>query len=332
MSSDAFVNKKATWAFLKGKVDSGNFNLDYKEYKHYYQVFIIDGSTRFFCNIMKDIPGLVMIGKNGSNEAELQDFLDNYKAEVDAKPPFLVQAVDLPKSMKLGDKITFHESSRPDTADNPLITCWTGAGDDVENHVMWGGDIMGFEMNPGESIKYIDVAFDPQFGDTWIHEAYGMWENASFGDYVNAYTMAPGVPLQQFIDLDLILDGNKVLYSPGGPGTGTHGFAANPAPVPSVGGAGAWDYSKETGLVPNFTGTGEFDIWTVERLSNQFIAKFPIAGTTYSYVMLQSADSAKLVPPFFLRIEAHNNSNTAWKLWMFLTVYRENSIDNLAWV
>ena len=324
MAQTGFLNKKATWAELKEKAAKG-LDMDYQTYENFCQVFIIEGSTKFYVNLFHSDVRTNIIGKSPTNDADSEDFHNNYKPQIDAQPPSLVQPVDLPKNMKMNGKISFHESSRPDTADKPLVTCWTGSGDDVDNHIIWGGDMLAFDMSPGVSSKSIDIKFDPLFGDAWIHEAYGMWENAGFGDYADAYTIAPPCPLQTFINLDFIIVDNKVLYSPSGPGTGTHGFAGNPAPVENLTHTGTWDYSDETGLVPNFMGTGKYDIWTIEKISNQFISKLPIAGTTYSYVMLQSADSAKLISPFFLRVITHNVTNTSWKMWLFLTVYREKT-------
>lgn len=324
MANSNFLEKKTTWVDLKVKAAKG-LDMDYQSYPDYCQVFIIEGSTKFYVNLFHTNVSKNIIGKSPTNDADYDDFYANYKPQIDAQPPSLVQPVDLPKNMKMNGKISFHESSRPDTVEKPLITAWTGSGDDIDNHIIWGGDMLAFTMEPGIATKAIDIKFDPLFGDAWIHEAYGMWENAGFGDYINAYTIAPACPLQPFVDKNFIIVDNKVIFSPGGPGTGTHGFAGLPAPVDSPTKTGTWDYSEETGLVPNFTGTGGYDIWTVEKVSNQFISKLPVAGTTYSYVMLQSADSAKLISPFFLRIVANNITDTSWKMWLFITVYREQT-------
>jgi hypothetical protein len=322
--TQGFMNKAVTWTELKTKAAKG-LDMDYQRYNEFCQIFVIEGSTKFYVNLFHIGLDRTVIGKSPTNDADFIDFETNFKPGIDASPPSLVQPVDLPKNMKMNGKISFHESSRPDTFDKPLITVWAGSGDDVTNHIIWGGDMLAFDLTPGVSSKTVDIKFDPIFGDVWIHEAYGMWENAGFGDYVNAYTIAPPCPLQPFVNKDFIIVDNKVLYSMSGPGTGTHGFAGNPAPVENMTRTGTWDYSDETGLVPNFTGTGKYDIWTVEKISNQFISKVPVAGTTYSYVMLQSADSAKLIFPFFLRVVAHNITNTTWKMWLFLTVYREKT-------
>ena len=54
--------------------------------------------------------------------------------------------------------------------------------------------------------------------------------------------------------------------------------------------------------------------------------KVPVYGTSTSYVMLQSADTTLLPPGYVIRIEAYNVSDTVWKVWMIMTLYREQTV------
>ena len=322
--NNSFIPKKQSWNFIKSKAADG-LKMDYETLAGYFRAFVIEGSTKHYVNLFT--PGnKKVVGQPNTNNADYQDFIDNYKSTIDASPPALVTPVDLPQSMKLGSKIQFHESSRPDSLTKQYVTCWAGSGDDVANHVIWGGDPIAIENEVGVSSKWVDVKFDPAFGEIWLHEGYAMWENAGFGDTLSVHAIAPAAPLQQVANLDLVVDGELVKYSTGGPGTGTHGFASmDIAPVQNLTNEGFWNYSPEAGLTPNFAGTGEFDIFTVDKSINQFVANIPIAGTTYSYVMLQSADSTRVIPPYFIRVKTKNITNGNWRIWMFLTLYRERT-------
>ncbi len=319
------IEKHSTWQNLKNyKAAGGVMAYEFKE--NYYQIFVLLNSVKYFINLFplefKNVTGI-----STTNDADLQDFLINFKPVIDANPPYLPTYVDFPNSLKTGDKLQFHESSRPDSKGKEFVTCWAGSGDDVVNHVIFGGDLIAIENEPNVPSKTIDIKFDPIFGEVWLHEGYAMWENAGFGDYLSVQAIAPACPLQPFINKDLVLDGNKVKYSLGGPGTGDYGFSGIPAPVRNHSNTGSWDFNFNTSqLTPNFTNTGKFDIFTEDKSVNDFISRLPIAGTTYSYVMLQSADSTQVISPYFIRIKTYNISNTSWKIWMFVTLYRERTV------
>lgn len=325
MPGNPIIDKKATWTELKSyKSQGGIMAYDYKE--NYFQVFVLLNSVRYFTNLFpanfKNVAGI-----SPTNDADLADFVNNFKTTIDNNPPYLPTYVDFPNSIKTGDKLQFHESSRPDSKGKEFVTCWSGSGDDVVNHIIFGGDMVAIENEVDVPEKSIDVKFDPLFGETWLHEGYAMWENAGFGDYLTVQAIAPACPLQPFVNKDLVLDGNKVKYSLGGPGTGDYGFAGVPAPVRNYANTGSWDFNfSNMQLTPNFTNTGKYDIFNVDKSVNDFISKIPIAGTTYSYVMLQSADSTQVISPYFIRITTHNVSNTTWKIWMFMTLYRERTV------
>ena len=237
---------------------------------------------------------------------------------------------DLPTPLPIsqdGTKLWVHESSKPEPPGKYGIynTVWQGAGDDVENHVLAGGPLLGCVLTPGISTQVIDAHFDTSFGAAFIHEGYLQWETAGWGDYIDCEAISGPTLLQTFVNKDLIVDGIKIKYSPNGPGTGTHGFADIPALVPNLTTTGSWNYDG-INLTPNFTDTGDYDLYTTDRTVVRFINRVPVYGTSYTYVRLQSADYHLIPPGWYLRLTAYNSSNTTWRIWLLMTLYRERTL------
>jgi hypothetical protein len=316
--------KKSDWETIKNIHLTKNAPLDYIEFKKYYNVFVVWNTTKFVTNLFKPEYSKEVIGKKSTNNDDYWDFVHHFKSKIDSNPPD-TNPVNISGVMKTGAKLQIHESSRPDRTDKKYVSCWSGVGDDVENHVIWGGPKLVIQNEPGIATKTVDFSFDPLFGEVWIHEGYAMWEGAGFGDAISVHVMAPGVQLQTLSNLDLVLSANTVKYSSSGPGTGTHGFASIPAPVPVYDSTGDWNIDENNNLIPDFSGNGKYKIYTEEKTVFRFLEKIPIGGTTYSYTMLQSADSSQLIHPYFVRLISHNTSNSSWKIWFFVTLYRERT-------
>ena len=241
----------------------------------------------------------------------------------------LVKPQELPLS-EVGDKLWVHSSSKPQKNGQQFYTCWTGAADDVVNGILGAGEPFDLETTIDEPVVYKDFFFDPQFGEIYIHEAYLKWMDSSFGDSMTGYIIASPTQLQPFANLDLVLTpvigGNKISYSPSGPGTGTHGFAANPTLVPNISGTGDWNYDATNGLAPTFTKDGAYDMYDVVIPVQRFINRIQLHGTCPSYLELDSSDSASLPPGYGLRVQLNNVSNTAWHVHLIVLIYRERTI------
>lgn len=325
MAKNNIINKKKTWSFIADKINNSNRKLDYEEKKYGYQVFTVEGDTRYFINLYAPTSRKA-IGADESNDNDYQDFVDNYKDVPDNIPPRLLSAVTLPEfiAKDADNKLAIHESSRPDIGGKAFATYWTGAGDNLDTGEIGGGDLLAILTEPSTVVNSIDVKFDPQYGDVYIHEGYAMWSGAGFGDCLSVEVIAPATQLQTSVNLDYEMDDHKVKYASGGPGAGTHGFAANPVLVPNRLGTGYWDYN---GTLSYCAGqTGAYDIFDEEQITGRFINRVPVTGTNYSYTMLQSADSSLIPYPYFMRVTAFNYSATEWSIWMILTVYRERTI------
>ena len=221
-------------------------------------------------------------------------------------------------------KIIVHSTPRPILSNSLLFSYWTSAGDNLTTHGIGDGPLTIFSLTPGVASQSINMEFDPIYGKVFIHEGYFMCQGAGLGDYVNAEIIAHASPISTGApNLDLVLDNdNYVLYSSGGPGTGTHGFTGTPHLLPrTYSKDGDWDYNG-TALTPNFTKTGGYKInineFVVHRLMNH-IALLDNGG----YLRMASVESTELPPGYFIKITCHNVSNTTWQGTAMITAFRD---------
>lgn len=328
MVKERLVTKKKNWAFIKSKVDNDGLLLDYEEGKNKVRVFVIEGNTKFFANLF-DSNHRFVVGQESTNDADYIDFNDNYKSVVDGTPPIHTEHVDLADvglSESSGSKLSIHESSRPQIDGKSFSTYWSGAGDDMATPAIGDGTILQVVNVASTATQTIEAQFHKDYGDVYLHEGYIQWENAGNGDYVNVEIIATATPLQTSTNLDYtIVESVKVRYAPGGAGTGTHGLNGDPVFVPNASGTGWWDVVSGA---PVFSSgqTGAYDWYNIEVTANRFMNKIPVYGSSSSYVMLQSADTTLLPNGYLVRITSHNVSDTAWRAWMFMTLYRENTV------
>jgi len=223
-------------------------------------------------------------------------------------------------------KHTVHESSRPQISGKIFHTYWTGAGDDMSTPAIGGGPILEVDVAAGDVTKEVDVQFHKDYGDVYLHEGYIQWENAGWGDCVCVEIHALATPLQQSTNLDYTIDASvKIRAAAGGPGTGTDGLNGDPVWVPNSAGTGWWDIVGGSAVFSSGQ-TGAYDWYTISILANRFMNMIPVYGSSSNYVMLQSADTTLLPNGYIVRVKAINNSATAWKAWMFMTLYREQTV------
>ena len=227
----------------------------------------------------------------------------------------------------LGDKLAVHSSAKPTKSGKTFYLVWTGAGDDTTNHLVGQGDPLLFELTTGTPSITKRILFDYTLGDIYLHEAYMSWSGGGLHDYVEAIITALPTSLQQSVDLHYVIENNRVKMAPGGPGTGTHGFASNPILIPrSFTKDGDWDYNETTGLVPNTSGTGEYIISDIEQPVHKYINHIHTYGSSNGYVQLASEETAYLPPGYVIDITAYNNSNSDWVMMAFMELYREKTV------
>lgn len=229
-------------------------------------------------------------------------------------------------------KLAVHASPKPlTTAGQTIYALWMGAGDDMTTGEIGGGDLLEFSLAPGTTSVIVDVRFHPDNGLVWLHEGYLRFNGGGVGDYLNASVMGEGTPLQTAVDLDLVMDadGTTIKYAPGGAGTGTHGFADADAIILAGRGFsndGDWDYDGMN-LTPNMAGTGAYRISTAEQTVHRFMHRIPVHGTSDNYFSMSSEETTSMPAHYFVRIEAHNISNTTWTASSIIETYRERTFN-----
>jgi hypothetical protein len=240
-------------------------------------------------------------------------------------------APELPLS-DLGNKIGVHQTSKPDPVGKEFFLVWTGAGDDIANHEIGAGESLVYDFSgegsPIPTSMSHDIQFDPIFGDVYLHEGYvRSGGSTSCLVSMSALVICGATSLQQVANLDLIVEDNWVKYSPTGPGTGTHGFAANPILLKrSFSHDGDWNYdpTSSTPLTPNMAGDGYYKISDIDRIAHKYINRVPIGGEN-GYTRLTSDETAWLPPGYYIRVIVDNPEAEPLKAACFFEVYRERT-------
>ena len=254
---------------------------------------------------------------SSQEELTLTSLVDSHIPSIE---PFDV--ANLPLSDLDGKRLAVHSSAKP-LIDETIYAVYTGRGDFDDS------ELLLFNMEPGMSSKSIDIEFDEAFGRVWIHEAYLKFQDGGPGDCISAEVVANGVQLQTSVNLDLVVDvDGNISYSPGGPGTGTHGFVDTKISlIPrTFSKDGDWDCNAAGGLIPNMEGTGGFTMNTQDTPIHRYVNQIPCFGSCNSYVGLQSTEAARLRANYKIQVTAFNVSNTTWTASCFLEVYRERTI------
>ncbi len=257
---------------------------------------------------------------DGAEDAELDAIILAH-----VEPAETINVSTLTFSELDGKKLAVHTSYKPLIDGSQCIAQWTGAGDDIAGGIVGGGELLHFVMSgPGSVSKNLE--FLPTAGRVWLHEGYLKFVGGGEGDSISATIVAPATSLQQSVNLDLVMDGNDVKYSQGGPGTGTHGFAAAPILIPRpFQKDGGWDYNGVS-LTPNFGNTGLYKICDIEVEFQKYINKIPCYGDCATYFSMTSDETAELVQPYFLRITCDTVSNNDWHASVIMEIYRERTI------
>lgn len=212
------------------------------------------------------------------------------------------------KSDSQGEKIAAHVSSKPMIPGKAFYATWTGAGDDVsggaQDGEIGGGDPLTFKFANGDTQLTRQARFHPMHGDFYIHDGYIKWKGAHIDDSITVRICADATTLQPYANLDLVVDAEGwVSYSTGGPGTGTHGFAATPSLIPrTFANDGDWNYSTAAGLSPNFTKTGKYKMNTSEKVVHTFVQRMPLIGDADNYMKLYSEESTLMPSSYFMDI------------------------------
>ena len=239
----------------------------------------------------------------------------------------LTGSIKLPISDIDGKKLAVHPSYKPIGDEKTTYVVWAGAGDDMITGDIGDGEVMEFNMTTGTSYIEKDIKFHPDNGRVWIHEGYLKFEGGGLGDYLCAIFISEATPLQQAVNLDLEVTDNWIKLAAGGPGTGTHGWA-DPTKIVLIPRGfsedGDWDYDG-TNLTPNTGGTGGYKISDIQREVHEFINHIPCLGSCQTFFSMSSDETAELVENYFIRVCAHNVSDTNWTAACIMEIYRERT-------
>jgi hypothetical protein len=206
--------------------------------------------------------------------------------------------------------------------DKKFFAQFRGYCDDVASGARnTGGNPLLLNVLSTDQKKSVDMRYLNREEDIFLAQGWLGWENAGWGDSVSYSVMAEATPVAPQAGGDYSLDGDRLLYSPGG---GTHAIAGNVTLVTSRFRRGYWDLNNDGGLTPNPAQKGKFDIFTREVLVEQYVDRFLVYGS--SGLMSITGDNVARVPPgYFVRVTANNESGTDWKVWGNLLFYREKT-------
>lgn len=254
---------------------------------------------------------------------DITDTLDGWK--------ILTGTQQMPVSDIDNFKLAVHTSYKP-KSDNTTYAVWTGAGDDMAASPsgLGAGPLLHFDMMPQTGSPYvqqdisINLEFDPAFGKIWVHEGYLQFQNGGCGDYIDSDVIARGSAVQTAANKILVIENNWIKYAVGSPNPATHGWAGTPTLIPrSYSMDGDWDYDGTT-LTPNLNGTGGYKISDIERVVHRYFNRIPCCGTS-PYFSMTSDETTELPEGYYIRITAHNVSNTTWMATVMIEIYRERT-------
>jgi len=206
------------------------------------------------------------------------------------------------------------------------------AGDIVASGIVGGGSIMEVQCTSGTPISQTDFEFlNNAWPSEFIHVFGGAlsWEGAGVGDCFNLEIRAhPTAVVPRVVatglglDVDYGLDGDRIFYA--GPDGGDYALGGLPSMVQNFRRTGYWDLDRTAMQpIPNASGTGNFDWHTTDVLVGNYISSLLVRGTNYTPLIIDATESAPIPYGYYFRLRCHNNSNTNWRVWGFLRMYRE---------
>lgn len=240
----------------------------------------------------------------------------------------------LPVSELSGSHLLVHSTSKPRIKFSEVYTQWAGSGDDntAPTTGINQGELLEFNMTPEIPSKEVRVYFNEANGRAWIHEAYLNFNGGGPGDTLSSTVVATATPLQQSTNLDYVIDNdNWVCPAPGGPGTGTHGFAGAPSLVKrSFAHNGKWNYdpASETPLTPNLESKGYYNITATERIIHQFFNRLPIQGNSYGFTTLTSDEAVEIHPNYYIAVTVTNASASTFYVTAIMELYRQRTFSD----
>lgn len=235
-------------------------------------------------------------------------------------------------------KLRVHQTSRT----IGTTTCWAGVGDDSSDPTaIGGGQALYFEHTTGSGgmseSYYVD--FNCVENPTWVHEGYLTWDGCK-GDTITAEMVPRVTEVTTSSGTNYNLYGGYLIV-PAAPGTGTvdivsdittHSGGLIYTPLNDLGerSSAYWDAEwnsttqRYENITPNYTGTGNYNMFAVEVPFVRFFNKIPMLGNGFE--MLQSSDSDELGHGMRIKVITETRApDHDWAVACVMTIYREKS-------
>lgn len=224
-------------------------------------------------------------------------------------------------------------SHKPVLKGKEAYNFFTSRGDHIPSGVIASGNALMLEATSGTSMSWVDLHFATEVNPQEIVYLFGgaiSWADAGWGDCFNVEIRTIPTPVVpdppaggMGLDVDYVLDGERIMYA-GAPGSGTHALGGYPAWVPNFNHTGHWNLNAtKDGAVPAASGTGAFDWYITDQFVGHYVADLLTYGTSANPLTIDATEAAPLPYGTYLRVRIHNNSDTDWKLWGFMKLYRE---------
>jgi hypothetical protein len=338
-TSDTLL-KVRDWAFLKALATIKPLKMDYEENEDgSISVFVKQGNSEFFVNLLPP-GGEQVIGGSLTNDEDYADFINNYKPGIDANPPANVAHVLDPvtglavpswKTPVTGDgKARVLASHKPIIPGKESYNFFTSRGD--LGLVLGSGTALRIESVSGTEYNYVDVHFSTDVNPSEAIYIFGggiSWEDAGWGDEISLELRAtptsvvPAVVASGLgLPCDYNLVGDRIRHA--GVGQGSHALGGYPKWIPNFTKTGYWDLDKVAmKAIPSVSGTGTFDWHTTEQFVGCYVQNLSVYKSNAHPIIIDATESAPLPYGVYLRLIAHNVSDTDWKVWAFMKMYRE---------
>jgi len=205
-------------------------------------------------------------------------------------------------------------------------TVYTSRGDDLSTPTMSEGTEIWLDLAASDTTKSVDLEWSASFGKMWLHEGWVSYKGAGPKDNVSAIVVAGATPMIANPSGTYVIVDTKVVYVGTGNGTiGTHSLGGIPTLVESLAKTGNWNYDADsaTPLTPNLSSEGKYNIFTVDKIVENFISKFLITGASAHPIHFSPSQAQEFPPGYKLRIQVENKSGTIFQVWGGLTLYRE---------
>jgi hypothetical protein len=335
--------KKRTWSKVKSLInDKKGYSLDFEEKQNgVFRAFVQKGRSQFFVNLFPPGFGHV-VGISETNDADYQDFVDNYQTPIEDSPPEEVEhEIDpitgetSPKWTQpvAGDgKVRVLASHKPVIKGKEAWNYFCSVGDLVASVTVGDGQEMAVCATSGTFESEVTLEFLNNSSPSEAIYIFGggiMWENAGWGDSFCLEITTDPTPVVPKVVADTIplpvdynLDEDKIYYA--GPASGSHALGGMPVFVQNFEHTGYWDLDKVNMVpVPSPAQTGNFDWHTTEQFGGHFINDLYVYGDSYQPTIIDGTEAAPLPYGYKLKLRIKNYSDTDWKLWGFLRMYRE---------